>query len=219
MWRKIFFEHFGERLIGHRKGLCDIYQFGTYTGQSMKSIWSGLTPFAKQIDRFFGFDSFCGLPDDSENSVQNWSEGQFDAREHFKTKSVADAVSITQKFLEENITVPVILIPGFFNESLTEELVQTHKLKPALYVDIDVDLYSSAVTVLDFLAKNDIITYGTIIGYDDWGGTPGWISMSDGESKAHREICDKYGLKCQELVQFGNEFPHVQKVFMCLGKS
>ena len=36
------------------------------------------------------------------------------------------------------------VIPGFFNESLTPGLAVARGMRPALYVDIDVDLYSQA---------------------------------------------------------------------------
>lgn len=35
------------------------------------------------------------------------------------------------------------LVAGFYNESLTRDLVMRKSMRPALYIDVDVDLYSS----------------------------------------------------------------------------
>ena len=60
-------------------------------------------------------------------------------------------------------------------------------MRPALFVDIDCDLYSSAYQGLDWMFQNRLIAQGTIIGYDDWG-----IRGDFGEKRAHREIAAKY---------------------------
>lgn len=55
----------------------------------------------------------------------------------------------------------VKLVPGFFNISLTDELAR--HAPPALYADINGDLYISAVQVLDWLFKHAIARAGTLI--------------------------------------------------------
>jgi len=35
-------------------------------------------------------------------------------------------------------------------------------------IDVDSDIYSSAVTVLDWMFKHEKVRPGTVIGYDDW---------------------------------------------------
>ena len=61
--------------------------------------------------------------------------------------------------------------PGFFRDSLSSELISSGELKPALYIDIDCDLYISTYEALDFMFANDLVRTGTYIGYDDWGDT------------------------------------------------
>jgi hypothetical protein len=87
-------------------------------------------------------------------------------------------------------------------------------MKPAVFVDLDADIYSSTYTALDFMFRNGLIQRGTLLAYDDWGGTPGWQTYSDGESRAHNEICNKYKVQVQHMVQYGYSYPHVQKVFL-----
>ena len=95
-------------------------------------------------------------------------------------------------------------------------------MRPALYVDIDVDIYISSYQALDWLCKHKLIRRGTIIGYDDWlWGLPGFkahhgastvpgpakdgintwrLSSLDGEARAHEEVLvANYGLKFKQL--------------------
>jgi hypothetical protein len=96
----------------------------------------------------------------------------------------------------------VHLIPGFYNESLSPTLVRERGMAPALYVDMDMDIYKSAYDVLDWLCVNKLLAKGTVLGYDDFNygltnfSREGW---QDGESRAHREIEDKWGLKVEKM--------------------
>ena len=64
---------------------------------------------------------------------------------------------------------PAQFVSGFYSESLTKAgLVQQLGMQPAKYVDVDVDLYSSTVEVLDFLFVHGLIAPGTVIGFDDF---------------------------------------------------
>ena len=76
--------------------------------------------------------------------------------------------------------------------------------QPALYVDFDLDIYSPTKFAKHIRMENNLIVPGTIIGYDDWGGTPGFEEMKDGESRAHREIIEEYGIGMQKLYQHWN---------------
>ena len=120
----------------------------------------------------------------------------------------------TQRYIFDRIkNTEVVMVPGYYEDSLNRELIDLVKLQPASYVDIDVDLYSSTITVLDFMFSNALIIPGTVIGYDDWGGARGFNWNLAGESRAHKEMCDKWGVKCKDLYQMGNAYPHVAKVF------
>ena len=93
------------------------------------------------------------------------------------------------------------------SESLTPSLVQQRGMRPALYVDMDVDIYISAYQALDWLCAHRLIRRGTILGYDDWlwgvvvdHGKAGGEALVNGEARAHEEVISKrYGLKVRRL--------------------
>ena len=100
--------------------------------------------------------------------------------------------------------------PARRSESLTSDLVRQHGMRPALYVDIDTDIYVSTYQALDWLCANKLLVPGSIIGYDDfkWGlnlskkgaKTKGAAQVVDGEARAHDEVLvKKYGLKMDKL--------------------
>ena len=64
-------------------------------------------------------------------------------------------------------------------------------MRPALYVDVDVDQYTPTSQSLDWMFSEGIIRPGTYVGYDDIGSTAKW---SAGESRAHLEMARKYGV-------------------------
>jgi|UniRef100_A0A7S3AJ66 hypothetical protein len=91
-------------------------------------------------------------------------------------------------------------VRGFYNESLTTGLVREHGMQPALYVEIDCDLYSSSRSALTWLFDHGLIVPGTVLGYDDFR-----IGGDYGELRAHREAVKKYQVDLAPLVN-GSEF-------------
>ena len=80
-------------------------------------------------------------------------------------------------------------------------------MKQASYINIDVDIYSSTMEVLQFCLDNNIIGPGTIIRYDDWTSGPEWVT---GNSLAHREIRQKYNIAFDRLSI--NVFQYIGKI-------
>ena len=73
-------------------------------------------------------------------------------------------------------------------------------MRPALYVDIDCDVYSSSITALRWLLKSNIIVPGTVVGYDDWKyGGSGSDSQLMGEPRAHAEVTKEFGLEWRSV--------------------
>ena len=195
--------------------LTDVYEFGVCTGASMCDIHRAFTTANRPYRKFFGLDSFEGLPEETAEPIYQdcWRKGCFDARKHFSVDSVDKCVSKVYNILEEGGLTNPVLIPGFYEDVLTDDIVEQYDMGPAIYIDIDVDIYSSAITVLDFMFRNKLIRRGTLIGYDDWGGTPDWRTFGNGESRAHAEACQKYGAECQHIAQMGNSSPHVHIIW------
>jgi len=91
------------------------------------------------------------------------------------------------------------LIPGFFNESLTAGLRDRFEFQPALVVDIDVDLYVSAMHCLTWMFEQRLVVEGTIIRYDDWRN----MHQRHGEARAHGEITKRFNVTWHNLGQPG----------------
>jgi hypothetical protein len=168
----------------------DMYQFGIFGGKSVKSLLFYSNCSRSPLRRFFGFDSFRGLPDEDRSNFiggvkQMYASGKY---------SSAAALKLTGQPLLDRIEQYVGInqirhygvswVVGFYNESLTRMLPAERGMKPASYVDIDADLYTSSLQALEWLLAHNLIVPGTVIGYDDW-------SVSDqangGERRAHEE--------------------------------
>lgn len=189
----------------------DVYEFGVYSGQSMKAIANFYKKHNCKIRKMFGFDSFEGLPEEKNDvyAHESWYRGAFNAEELFKTK---DKSEIIKKILE--VIGPreheILLIPGFYDKVLNNDLVRKYDMKPASFVNIDCDIYTSAYLALDFMFKNNLIVKDTFIRYDDWGGTP---EYKGGESKAHREIQEKYNVDFKLIYRKDDNPPHIAVLY------
>ncbi|MBC8506227.1 MAG: class I SAM-dependent methyltransferase [Chloroflexi bacterium] len=131
-------------------------EFGVFKGRSLNLI-------AKNIDQIvYGFDSFDGLPEDWQIMDKQLAKAG--------TFSLSDIPKVNEN---------VELVVGLFQESLPAFL-KKHS-KPAAFVHIDCDLYSSARYVLSLLNFQP----GTIILFDEYYNYPGW---REGEYKAFQEF-------------------------------
>jgi hypothetical protein len=171
----------------------DIYQFGVFNGDSMKEL---RTYFPGST--MWGFDSFQGIPslnDDNDVRQKDFEAGAYKA-------------AITPESLRRQIAEPerVSFIVGFYNESLTPSLKSKKHMKPAKYIDVDADLYSSSYQALDWMFSNGLVQPGTLIGYDDWWVNPcskggeSLTPLDTGEGRAHLELAEKYSVRFRCIV-------------------
>lgn len=161
---------------GLNDGLWHAYEFGVYRGRSMRYLDIALHP-----RRWWAFDSFQGLP----SSREPWAAGTLvdDQRESLSALLGAERVSF---------------VAGWYNESLPPAPAVLAQMRPALWVDIDCDLYLSTAQALDFMFAHALIRPGTLIGYDDWWSEPcrGVGSpLGSGEGRAHVEMANKYRVR------------------------
>jgi hypothetical protein len=159
-----------------------VFQFGVYRGASMLELWESLRP----VTYMWGFDSFRGLPQNLDG-VPKWHEGVF---RHDGRVAVSAALG----------TRNVGWVKGYYNESLRDGMVRRLGIRPARYVDMDADLYSSTHEALDFLLRNRLLVTGSLIGYDDI-----WVlpcangrrvsPLEVGEGRAHAEMAARYDVE------------------------
>lgn len=132
-------------------------EFGVFKGNTI-NLCSNIL----KNQKFYGFDSFEGLPED-------WS-GWTVRKEKFDLNSVYPVVNSN-----------VDLVAGWFDQTLPSFMDQ-HKNKVA-FLHVDCDIYSSTKTIFDTLA--DYIQPGTIIVFDEYFNYPNW---QEHEYKAFQEF-------------------------------
>ena len=200
--------------------LTAFYQFGVYTGKSIIVALDAMSRAGKKIDIVYGFDSFEGLPERTnqerdevikKHGTYLWKAGDYSSDELY---NVEDSREFLQNMYDEYLGTPTQLIRGWYEDTLNKETCKKHKLKKAAYVDIDVDTYDSCIEVLDFIFSEGIAIEGTVLGFDDWGGTPGWESMEEGVCKALRESIVKYDIDLEVICRVGDKYPQVQAMFL-----
>jgi hypothetical protein len=199
----------------------DTYQFGVFNGGSMKEIAMILNKHKIEINSFYGFDVFTGMPKETAEPIfqDSWNPDIFP--DEFNVLKYMDfdtpekcanhiQTEVANVFTSRGNNSKVSVIPGLVEDTLP----QLMELKKAFYVDFDLDIYSPTKYAFNYLMENDLIIPGTLIGYDDWGGTPGFEEFKDGESRAHKEILDEWGISMTKLYQNGNSYPHVQTLWI-----
>ena len=149
-----------------------IYEFGVWCGASMVRVRECMIAVGLVCKSMFAFDSFCGLPNEDPDIEQSgaWHLGGWSSKGYMKEPDIGKVIVRIQEMVEFG-KIPTAFIPGFFVDSLTPELLKQHDFRPAAFVDVDVDLYISAKQCLAWLFESGLVIPGTLIGYDDWGGT------------------------------------------------
>lgn len=117
-------------------------EFGVYEGRTIQHIAQ------LRSGPVFGFDSFEGLPED-------WRPG-------FRRGAFATNAYPTG----ENIH----LVKGWFSETLPGFMEENER--PVAFAHIDCDLYSSTVTVLQYIGKR--LQPGSILVFDEYYNYPRW---------------------------------------------
>jgi hypothetical protein len=183
----------------------DIYEFGTYLGQSLCGILTYMDENKIEFNNFLGFDSFKGLPNEvlDKNNNPYWNEGRYSINKYVsKEYSVEDY----KHFLNDTKRLPkkyfdkFKVVKGFYDETLKDSLIQEENLKLPLFINIDCDLYTSTNQVLDFIFRNNLfIPNKTIIRYDDWANDKN--EYSTGQSKSHIEMTKKYNINTELLLK------------------
>lgn len=164
----------------HEAGLTqkgDYYEFGLYRGFTFWTAQQFMRTQEGESIRFVGFDSFQGLPKPQgiDTYRDDFIEGQFGANYDY-VRGKLDEHGVDWK--------RTLLIPGFFEDSLTAECKKKHSLRGAAVALVDCDLYESATHVLAFL--DDLLLDGSYVIFDDWNAFD--ANEDKGERRAFREF-------------------------------
>lgn len=163
----------------------DYLEFGVWKGRSFARAYQ-MRKYVKEPKlkemKFYAFDSFQGLPEikgTPDTSSSEFKKGDYACDiETFKSNLVSKGVNLNE----------VVIVPGWYDESLNEETKNKLPLKKAAIIFVDCDLYESAVTVLDFIT--DYVDNGTVIIFDDWFAFSG--HPEKGEQRAFREWLNRH---------------------------
>lgn len=174
----------------------DYFEFGLWRGKTFTYAHRMKRQYHIREMIFWGFDSFQGLPsiDDPKHNV--WSEGDFACSE-----TELRRILRRNGFREEEYR----LVPGFYKDSLNDDLHRQLQGRNAAVAYIDCDLYESTAQVLAFLER--YLVTGSIVCFDDFYSYRG--SPDQGEQKA--------------LAEFSKSHPHCRFVpyldYSPVGKS
>lgn len=168
-----------EMLMAQRqdRSFGDYLEFGVSQGGSLSCMYRAAKSTKLSGMRFFGFDSFEGLPDETDSESEHpWYAGEF-----YSSLNYTTAFLINQGVDIKDVN----LIKGWFDDTCTEATVKQYQIKKAGIINIDCDIYSSTKTALDFCLP--LIQEDVIIFFDDWNS---W-NLADkdlGEKKAFEEF-------------------------------
>lgn len=133
-------------------GTC--LEFGVYQGSSY--MWQVKQMRERYLkSTLIGFDSWKGLPKESPGI---W------VPERHRSGSYTSPKSVVLQKLDGMDRTRFTLVDGLFSESLTPRLQKS--IHNVIFINIDVDLYKSTITLLNFIQP--LLQPGTILYWDDW---------------------------------------------------
>jgi len=148
-----------------------VCEFGVGGGRSMR-MTQEILPLDVSIH---GFDTFTGLP-------QAWGTEPAGA---YSTGGVVP-----------NIDGKVFFHKGLFGDTIRPFLEEAGDGAYLAYANIDCDLYSSTLDILESLVERRAVVAGTILVFDEYIGHPTW---RQDEFRAWRECCKRFGWKYEYL--------------------
>lgn len=172
------------------------YEFGVMSGKAIEIVMDIMQHEmdGQLFTKIVGFDSFEGLPKESNDVWQNpeWPEGAFNAKKVWSVNSIEEVHNCLYnrwaKYNQKNIE----LVTGFYCDTLNWKLAEKYTKHRASFIHIDVDLYLSTIQCMNWLFDNHLVMYNSIWRFDDWNSTPEWTA---GESLAFKEVTARLGLK------------------------
>lgn len=172
----------------------DYYEFGSHRARTFRMALTEARRHSLDTMRFFAFDSFEGLPElETETGVKEYFRGALTTSEEEFHRLVREHGIYADR---------VQTMKGFYRDSLKTEGAGALKVgaSKAAIVNVDCDLYESAVDVFAYL--EDVLQPGTLIYIDDYfAGLKG--SPVTGPARAFHEFEKVSRLKYAPHMQAG----------------
>ncbi len=158
----------------------DYYEFGIYKGYALWYAQNIASTYGANAMRFYGFDSFAGLPEVSGvDAGGDFYTGQFAC----KKEDVIHNLKTHHAHMDR-----IFLIEGYFEHSLKENIIADYAMRKATIILVDCDLYASTMEVLRFAKR--LFMKHTLILFDDWNSHSG--GKQSGEQLAFTQFCKDY---------------------------
>jgi hypothetical protein len=159
--RTELYEYLNREVLGG--GAIDYLEFGVFQGESIR-YWSTMNRDAKS--RFYGFDTFTGLPEAWRKFTGEMAKDTFDCGG--AVPSIDDG--------------RVQFVKGLFQDTL-DDFLSTYQRQGTLVLHNDSDLYSATLYVLS--RCHDLLEPGSIVIFDEF-------SSVLNEFKALSDYCSAY---------------------------
>ena len=180
---------------GHSRGILDeteYMEFGIFRGFAFWYAQAVAVDLGLRGMRFFGFDSFAGLPEiEDKDAKEDFKKGQFAASKALVEQSLnLYGVDWERTFL----------VPDYFSDSLTADLKARHQMRKCSICVVDCDLYEATRDALNFVGP--IFNEKAFVVFDDWNCYD--ADPDKGERKAFAEFLAKNpAFKATPAKQFG----------------
>jgi hypothetical protein len=184
-------------ILSHVKPDLDLFEAGVAGGGSLLKLINGAEEVGKPFKRVWAADCYQGgLPIEAEGVFKNpdWKPGVFDICKDKGLNSVEEAIAYVSNYVNKD---NVVYVPGYFCDSLTEDLAKNIEEEQISYLNVDCDLYISSIQVLEFVFKYNLLCIGSLIRFDDWQGIP----ENCGQRLAWRQIINKYRVNYFQLTE------------------
>jgi O-methyltransferase len=171
----------------------DYLEFGVFKGASLLHAQKAADGLGLDAMRFIGFDSFAGLPDETEQRREVFYKGQYSCAEQQVRTWLTQHGADWQRLL---------LVPGFFDETLTPETKRALGLGRCAVAMLDCDIYSSTKLALEWL--DDLVGPGSVVVLDDWDAYgDDEQSWEEGQRRAAREYWPRSKWVYEKLFHYG----------------
>lgn len=171
----------------------DFLEFGLYRGFSFWYAQAAVEDMNVLDMRYFGFDSFRGLPEIAGLDVNSdFSKGDFKCGRN-----------LVEKYLNQYGVdwKKTFLVEGFYSDSLNENTKKQHQFRKCSVCVVDCDLYEAARDVLNFVGP--MLNDKSFLIFDDWNCNN--ADMEQGERKAFADFLVKNpNIKAVSYGQFGH---------------